>query len=120
METVCKFKAMDGTMFDNKNECEAYEATHCGKQVDGLKIWKINYDGDFELVLPNEQGLLEAQLMSITTDNAFDFLSRIANKYKVIIPPACGRWYFNSAVNDWLEEYDCEIAMKCFKFMKGQ
>ena len=107
------YRAFDGKEFDDEEECLNYE----------LKVKTENFTKSNHLAFFDEEGnrinisifkaLNEAEFMSISTENAFEIVERVGNKFCLEYPSDCGLWQWDDDHDKWVTvDYKIEELTK--------
>ena len=75
------YEAIDGTMFDDEDECQAYEDALIAKN-----ITVHMYNAEFELLPNNCIGFDQAVYLNIQTENAIEFIEHLCEREGIWSP----------------------------------
>ena len=102
MQTIIKYQAKDGKVFDNKNECEEYEFSLLTESFEDKIIF---FDEDFSL-LNGElvSNLRDCKYIYISPDlkDKADTANAIYHESGYIIPSKSGYWVYEYDDDSWI------------------
>lgn len=106
MQTIIKYQANDGTIFDNKIDCEDYEYSLLAKAINDKFIF---FDEDFT-ILNGEliSSLKDSKYIYISPDlkGSVDIANAIHHEFGYTIPSRSGYWCYDYDDDKWISIND--------------
>lgn len=105
MKTITTYMADDGTIFDNYEDCEAYEFEQNLKSVkDNLKMWSDTWEPiNEEINTTNYDNILgSCAYIFLGNETAVRVADKIGYEYGYSMPKKVGYWYYDYEEGTWI------------------